>query len=206
MVTSNDEVVFNFLKHKINKGDVLVDVGANIGIYTGFFFDYAGKSGRIYSIEINKDTFNSLKHAFKDQSNIVCINKAISGVDGLIKYYKGNGDCLTDNIVGHDMNFVENSCLGDIESIRLDTLLSEEKLINLIKIDVEGAELSVLCGLNGIIDRVKHLVVECHLDGDWNKIINLIINSYGLTCTNIMTGEKVNVNSKRAYQLFCEKL
>jgi FkbM family methyltransferase len=56
--------------------------------------------------------------------------------------------------------------MGKTESIRLDTFLKYIEHINLIKIDVEGAELMVLEGLENIINKVDYILVECHLNKD----------------------------------------
>ena len=99
--------------------------------------------------------------------------------------------------------------MGEIESIRLDTLLKHEEKIKLIKIDVEGAELLVLDGIKNIIDKVEYILVECHLENDWDKIKTLLLDKYNMTCINnsadISSNEEITHNSKLAYQCFCGK-
>ena len=52
--------------------------------------------------------------------------------------------------------------------------------INLIKIDVEGAELMVLEGIENIIHKVDNILVECHLNKDWGLIKDLLLTKYKL--------------------------
>jgi hypothetical protein len=103
------------------------------------------------------------------------------------------------------MDYKPNSSLGTFKSIRLDTLLNDETEIDLIKIDVEGAEYLVLEGISGIINKTKHILVECHLDEDWEKIRKKLIDEYKLNCTNVISGEIITPYSNRAYQCFCKK-
>ena len=197
------------LKSIINKGDTLVDVGANHGTYTDFFKSRLEKTGKIYTIELHPTTYNFLKDKYKNDDNIIIFNKAISNIDGQIPYYQGDGDCLH-NILGHDVNFKINNKIGFIESYRLDTILKDVDKIDLIKIDVEGAELMVLEGIEKIINKVNYILVECHLITDWDNIKNLLINKYGLSCINNsadnITDRVITMETnKMAYQCFCKK-
>lgn len=200
----------DFLSSIIKKGDVIVDVGANHGTYTDFFKNKLGNSGKIYSIELHSTTYNLLVEKYRGNGNIVVINKAISNVDGEIPYYNGGGDCLH-NILGHDVNYKPSNKMGVVESIRLDTLFKDIKHINLIKIDVEGAELMVLEGIENIIHKVDNILVECHLNKDWGLIKDLLLTKYKLTCfnnsaDNIDNGEITIDTPNIAYRCFCKNV
>lgn len=202
---SNDERSIFHLSNMIVDNDVLVDVGANQGDYTNFFKGKLNGTGKIYSIELHPDTYKTLKSIYGKDSNIIILNFAITNVDSPITYYKGV-DSFTHNIIGHDMNFAPNQPLGNIQGVRLDTLLKDEVRIKLIKIDVEGAELNVLYGLSGIIDCVENIFVECHLNEDWTSIRDLLLNEYKMNCMNLITGETIQNNSNRAYHCLCKRI
>lgn len=193
---------FEFLKPYIEQGDVLIDVGANYGDYTNFYLENLGNSGKIYSFELDPETSKVLEKRFSNNKNVFVHNKAISDQNSIIKYYKGR-DAWTNNIIGHDMKFNPNPIAGEIESIRLDSFLENETTIKLIKIDVEGAEKSVLEGLENIIDRVKYILVECHLESEWQYIRELLMIKYDLTCMNLESMKKLNLESTIPYQCFC---
>jgi FkbM family methyltransferase len=207
---SHDLKNFDFLSSIIKKGDIIVDVGANHGAYTDFFKTKLEGTGKIYTIELHPSTFNLLQKKYDKDDNIIVINKAVSNLDGEIPYYQGNGDCLH-NILGHDVNYRVNNKIGNITSIRLDTLLEKVENIDLIKIDVEGAELMVLEGIEKVIDRVNNILVECHLSKDWESIKNLLINKYKLKCFNnsaddILDREITIDTPNIAYQCFCKNV
>ena len=200
----HDEKNFNLLSQLINKDAVLVDVGAHRGLYTFFFLDQLDSDkGQIYTIELNPETFKVLEARFSYKPNVTLINKAICDSDGTIEYYVGDTTHQT-NIIGHDMGNNKNDVGGTVESIRLDTLLKDEKEITVLKIDVEGAEIAVLKGAEGIMSRVNHILLECHLDEDWPEVRELIIGKYGFSCYNMETNGIVNASTQqRPYQCFC---
>ena len=138
---------------------------------------------------------------------MVLLNKAISDKDGVVDFYHDGGHTQTTNILGFDVNKNINSKIGSIDSIRLDTLLNEEDSIDLIKIDVEGAEINVLEGLSGVIEKVKSLLVECHMDDDWDETKDLLINKYKFSCYDIQFDLPVTIDTvERSYQCLCSKL
>lgn len=202
---NNDIKSMQYISNLIEPNDVLVDVGANNGEYTDFFNSKVNGACKIYSIELFPETYNALVDKFKNNSNIIVLNHAICDKNEMIPYY-GGVNSATNNIIGHDMNFNPNGKVGEISGLRLDTLLETEEQIKLIKIDVEGAELSVLKGLEGIINKVDNLLIECHLDKDWSEINGLLLKTYNLSCINVLTNTEITTDSPRAYQCFCKKL
>jgi len=200
---SNDLNNFELLSKIIKEGDVLVDIGANYGDYTNHFKKILNGSGKIYSIELHPDTYNVLNEKFGNEPNISVFNYAVSNTNDMIPFYKGN-DAWTNNIIGHDTSFRQNEKIGDIQGIRLDTLLENEARVKVLKIDVEGAENLVLEGIKGVYDKVDNILIECHLDEDWDEIRNMLINEYKFKCINLGNNEEINNESGRAYQCFCK--
>jgi len=199
---------FELLKTIIKENDVIVDVGANKGTYTNFFHTKINGNGKLYSIEMDSQLSNDLKIKYSNDKNVIIVNKAISDINGNIPFYKGNNHTLN-NILGFDTSYRKTEMDGYIESIRLDELLKNESNIKLIKIDVEGAELKVLDGLKNIVDKVKNILVECHFQTDWDNIKHKLLNEYNFNCVNCSCDveglEKIDENSKMAYQCFCTK-
>lgn len=199
---------FQLLEKIIEEKDILVDVGSNKGEYTDFFLKKIKSTGKIYTIELEPSNSEFLKQKYQHLQNVVIINKAISDIDGFVTFYIGEHNTLH-NILGYDTSYRKSDLGGEIESIRLDTLLHLEKKIKLIKIDVEGAELKVLHSIKKIINKVENILVECHLKEDWDSIKNLILNDYNLECFNNSANshsiQPINNNSQIAYQCFCRK-
>ncbi len=190
----------------IKNNGVLVDVGANVGDYTHFFLKNINDGGKVYAIELSSETCNILNTKFRDNKNVIILNNAVSDNNDIINYYGDRDNICMNNIIGYDMYLKENKVLGQVKAITLDELLKDEELINLIKIDVEGAELLVLKGMYKTIDKVEFLLVECHLDEDWDTIRNILLNDFKLSCENYLENTEITMDSKRPYQCFCKKI
>lgn len=190
----------------IKNNGVLVDVGANVGDYTHFFLKNINDDGKVYAIELSSETCNILNTKFRDNKNVIILNNAVSDNNDVINYYGDRDNICMNNIIGYDMYLKENKVLGQVKAITLDELLKDEELINLIKIDVEGAELLVLKGMYKTIDKVEFLLVECHLDEDWDTIRNILLNDFKLSCENYLENTEITMDSKRPYQCFCKKI
>ena len=137
----NEEKIREFFK-KFESG-IFVDVGANIGKYTILVGNHL-KNGKIIAIEPDPDNFVSLKRNVKLNKlrNIVCINKAVYSENRTLKLYKAEGSVGHSVIVKPSNNYIE------IQGETLDNILKNigVQSIDLLKIDVEGAESEVLKG------------------------------------------------------------
>ena len=181
---------FEYLSKLLNESSVVVDVGAHLGVYTNFFTQIIKDGCKIYSIELNPSTFSRLQNTFNANKNVILLNKAVSDTNSVIDFYHDGGHTQTTNILGFDANRNINNKIGSIESIRLDTLLNKE----------------VLEGLSGVVSKVKHLLVECHMDEDWDIIKNLLLIKYGFSCYDIQYDSPVNIDTEeRSYQCLCKK-
>jgi len=198
-----DSKVFDFIKSYIHQGDTVIDIGAHHGKYTSFFLQLVSGGGMVYSYEINPKSFYTLDNKFAHNDNVITNQIAVSDIDGTENYYSSpNFRSYGVNIVGHDVDHVEGKLLGNVKSVRLDSVLKGK--IDFIKIDVEGAELKVLKGMKGIIEDVHYLLIECHLNGQWAELRNLLIYEYHLKCSDILTKLPITeFTKKRSYQVFC---
>tara|TARA_R110000744_G_scaffold27341_3_gene66837 strand:+ start:2519 stop:3166 length:648 start_codon:yes stop_codon:yes gene_type:complete len=208
----HDTKNFNYISKFIVDGDVLVDVGAHLGVYSDFFLKSLNGTGKVYTLEPHPTNYDRLYRKYKnsdrlDSKTIVLENKAASDIDGIIDVYHDMGtQTQTTNIVGFDVNGVKVGKIGDVECTRLDTLLMGEEKIKLVKIDVEGAEIKVLEGLSGVIEKVSNLLVECHMDEDWGTIKDLLLNKYNFSCYDVQFESPVTIDTEeRSYQCLCKK-
>jgi FkbM family methyltransferase len=142
----------------VKSGDVVVDVGANIGTHTVFFSKKVSLGGVVYAFEPQRITYEFL-----------CANLALNGLQNVVPIQAGAGDSAGEIIIPVlDPSVVQNfGCLnieghptGELVKIlSLDSM--ELKRCNLIKIDVEGMELKVLRGAEKTIrDHRPLLFVE----------------------------------------------
>ena len=146
------------VKRLVKKGDVVLDIGANIGYYTLIFAKYVEKEGRVFAFEPNPDNFELLKKNVKinGYKNVVMVNKAVSNKTGKWKLYlsvynKGDNRIFD---VNDGRRFIE------IETIRLDDYFKNyDREIDFIKMDVQGAEGGVIQGMPNLLQKSKNLKI-----------------------------------------------
>jgi FkbM family methyltransferase len=160
-----DQVNFNFLRKFLKPGMVVVDIGANIGVYSLFFSKYVGKTGHVVSFEPYKQTFQHLLYNCKinDVNNIFQYNLAISNSNESRSFYR---DAINDGA----NSFVQQDNMAGSETISTvifdeiweDFLNKKFNKIDLIKIDVEGWEIFVLKGMVKTVTENSPLILMEH--------------------------------------------
>lgn len=176
--------VIKALERQIRVGDVLWDVGANVGAYSVMMGVKVGDEGRVYAFEPHPGTFESLVDAAREE-NIICLNMALSddSGEGLIG---GQRDSATNSLATSE--FGENQLTVEVETG--DSVVEHSLALcpNGVKVDVEGYELKVSEGMGQTLlnSRVRFLVVEIHrrvlekIEGpDSVRRIRLLLKSHG---------------------------
>lgn len=145
----------------VKPGMVVVDVGANIGIYTLYAARLlAGTGGRIYSFEPTPRTFRILRdnvqvNGFQELGIVELRQEAVSDREGkaqLLVFREDSGhNTLFEEIAGS----AERGDGGRIEvsTVVLDRVLAGVPRVDVIKIDAEGSEPFVLRGMREILAR-----------------------------------------------------
>lgn len=151
-----------FLHHYTPRsGDVVVDVGAGVGIEAALFSRHVGPRGTVIAIEAHPSTFSCLSTVCRlstGMSNTVPINVAAWDAPTVIGFT--DGTLHTRNSVTQ-----ENSPAKlHVPALPLATVFDAFKLdrVNLLKMNIEGAELKALRGLGEWLPRILNLVVCCH--------------------------------------------
>lgn len=153
--------VFKVIKNNIGKGDVFVDVGANIGCFSIPLANIVGPLGRIHSFEASPFVSSYLKKniEYNGLANIVFNNFAVSDKFGDVSFYDapvnkfGMGGLAPVNL---------DSPSTKVKSVTLDDYFNPPCKIKILKIDVEGFEISVLKGASDLLlnDYVELVIFE----------------------------------------------
>jgi FkbM family methyltransferase len=157
------------LKEAVGSGDVFVDVGANVGYFSVELARHVGRYGKVYSFEPGPDVASKLR-----------TNAATAGVAEQLEVFAfalgsvsdAHGGLLrADSRQSADTTkrslFGTGAIVAEVPIFAFDDLVGEglislESGVHAVKIDVEGAELSVLEGMRGMLEatRPAMLVVE----------------------------------------------
>jgi len=156
-----DPHITRYLRERLRPGDVLIDVGANIGYYTLLGSRLVGPAGRVVAIEASPRTFGALRDNIRRNAaqNVRAVNAAASRWRGSVQVFAGTPD----NIGGTSIMPRHGAAEATVDAFPLAELLTSDELsaASVIKIDVEGAEADVL---RGLLD-------SAHLLGEETEII-----------------------------------
>src|SRR6184192_1433395 len=147
--TYADRAERELLRKILFKGAVVVDVGANIGIYSRFLSRYVGPNGVVHSFEPSPDNFRRLSAATRDLSNVRLTQAVIGERSGECKLY------VSDKLnVDHRAYETDDSRrVIPIEMIALDDYFKTGQRVDLIKMDIQGYELHALRGAQRVLQE-----------------------------------------------------
>ncbi len=152
------------LEQEIKVGDVVWDVGANVGLYTTVFLEKVGPTGIVVAFEPTQDCFAKLAQQCQSASNAVLKNIAMGAKDGVL----GMSVDVDPLAATHKIVNADQSGPGVVQvSVRSGESFASEHchlFPNVIKIDVEGHEGDVISGLAPILSdtRIRCIGVEVH--------------------------------------------
>jgi len=150
-------------KSHLRPGMTVVDGGAHIGLYSLLAAQLVGSSGKVYSFEPDPYSYQCLVfNIFQNNYwNINAIPKAVSNKQGNTVFYQSSGT-ISSSIIDRDLPrslFRGNSVKKIlIQSTTLDLEL-ETSSVDLIKLDIEGAEPLAIEGMSKIINNNRPLVL-----------------------------------------------
>jgi len=150
------------VKKLIKIGNNVLDIGANIGYFSLIFAKLVGNNGRVYAFEPEPENFRILKKNLEinHYNNTMAIQKAISDKNHTIKLFLG------ENTSTHSIyQSSETSAFIDIESIKLDDFSDiQNKRIDFIKIDIEGAEIDAFKGMKNVLQKNSQVTILSELN------------------------------------------
>lgn len=143
--------------------EIIIDLGAHIGM-TSIYLSLQYPKAKIYSIEASRENFEILKANTESFSNITCLNAAIHFEDGTINF---GGDQLS-----YNQKISETGV--PIQALTIQTIMNKYGLknIDLLKIDIEGAEKELLSKNNSWLNLVENIVIEIHPPYDTQSLVH----------------------------------
>lgn len=144
----------------VRPGMTVVDVGANLGVYTLHALDGIALHGRVIAFEPIPRTYDALRrnlklNGFADSDVVVTHRQAVSDRTGVAHMFYEVGNA------GHSTLYPKPNVAATnltVETVRLDDAVPDHH-VDMIKIDVEGAEPAVLAGMPAIIAKNPALVM-----------------------------------------------
>jgi FkbM family methyltransferase len=168
----------------VKKGDVVIDIGANVGYFTMLFSDLTGNRGEVHAFEPVPSTFNLLSeniHRFPGYKNVYLNPLALGDKIQRTSMLLPRGDHGQASLVRHSDGSWKDAgneiVSTEIEMMQLDRYAERLGKIDFVKCDVEGAELLVLRGASLTLRRCQpKLFLE--IDDRWMR-------SFGWNTTDV---------------------
>lgn len=157
-----------FISTNLNADSVVIDCGANVGVIMKPLLKY---EPTIYCFEPNPVAFKQLSENLGTSPNVHLINKAVGIENKTAKLYLHKEAeqnellfSVSSSLLSNKSN-VDNSSFYEVKVLNfIDFLNSTEKNIQILKVDIEGAEVELI---NALLDirldkKIQYIFVETH--------------------------------------------
>jgi FkbM family methyltransferase len=167
-----DPCVTEALHRLIDPGDLVVDVGANVGYLSSLAAARAGADGRVVAYEPHPRVFELLDQnatrwrAHPGVANVETRQAAVTDRSGTAELESGplfHVNMGLASLAGADGGAAAGATLFEVQAQRLDEAFAADR-IGLLKVDVEGHEPAVLAGAERLLraGAIRDIVFEDH--------------------------------------------
>lgn len=150
-----DAFEIQVLRDNLRQGDVVLDIGANIGFYTRILSELVGSGGRVHCFEPEAENVMHLKNVAKDLANVVVYAKAVGPKDETLTLYVShrlNVDHRTYKPETYDRGV-------EMEAVAIDTLFPLGSKIDFIKMDIQGFEMQAVQGMRRTLEQNRNVKI-----------------------------------------------
>ncbi len=180
-----------FMLQQIKTGDTVVDVGAHFGFFTLLAAACCDVKGRVFAFEPGRQTFEILSKNTAPFPQIQIEPQAVGATNGTLDFWEfptlyseyntTNRDAVPAHIQGN---------MRQMSVVTLDTYCGEHQIMpDFIKMDVEGAELEVIKGMEALLTGHHPPVIAMeYLGKDSHRQAQLYLNDRGFK-TYIISAE-----------------
>ena len=194
-----------YLKH-LREGMTVFDVGANVGELTLLFSRFVGAGGRVHAFEPTRTGFERLQAICRAASlrNVTLNQLALAEAEGTVRLHVYDEDYLSWTtraerpLADYGIDVQPTTC-EDVAATTVDLYCERNGIgeIDLLKIDVEGAELQVLLGAERVLreKRVRRVTFEFGQTtfdmGNRPEQLERFLSDTGYEVRNIVDGDPV---------------
>jgi len=161
-----------YLHHKYDKWlakkyKTVIDVGANVGVFSQYMIEN-GFAENILAIECDSLALKDLQNNFRISDRVKVIPKALHYETTPIKLYESDvNPVITSTISPEKLEHHNAGVKGDkikiVETITIPEIAEMYEKIDLLKIDIEGAEYGIIFNTDKkYFEKVDNLLIECH--------------------------------------------
>ncbi|MHC1733566.1 MAG: FkbM family methyltransferase [Bacteroidales bacterium] len=182
MISGEQWLLDNVVK-SLGRDLVVFDVGANIGSYTKNLIDAGVDAKLIYAFEPNPVTFNMLSKNLSTVAYVFPIQAALSDQKGEKLLFdradgEGTSHASLSRRIFTEIHMIEKTeRLVPVDTIDNFSRYNNVDVIDFLKIDVEGYEINVLKGANGLLKNKKIRCIQFEFT-QLNSIIGVFFKEF----------------------------
>lgn len=168
-LSNRSYAVFDQMLEQIGAGDIVIDLGANVGEITQ---QMAATGATVHAFEPDPETFTHLQNATKDLNNVVLHQAAVGGEDGTVTLFRppswqdeqSRRSASKANSIMTGDRTAQFDAACEVELIDFARFLNElPTKVKVIKVDIEGAEWAMLRAVEArALDRFDAMFIETH--------------------------------------------
>lgn len=149
------------LRRILRPGDIFVDLGAHIGYHSYFAAGLVGASGRVFSFEADPANFERLRRNLEHFPQASAEHCAVWSGEEKLMFTRSESSRESGWGALASVRKAPEREQVEVTGISLDAWIEKRgvKKIRAIKIDVEGAELAVLRGAEGVLEKMRPVLV-----------------------------------------------
>lgn len=167
----------------VRRGDIVWDIGANVGLFSFAAAAMAGREGRVLAVEPDTDLVGLLRRSAAGAAGhapVEILPAALSDDLSVARFHIARRNRATSHLAGYG-----SAMAGGVRSTRLvptvtlDWLAERFPAPDVLKIDVEGAELAVLAGGTEVLDDGPTVI--CEVSGHNAAAVSGLLAAHGYT-------------------------
>lgn len=147
-----------FIKKLTRPGMTVLDIGANIGYYSVILGKSVGENGKVYAFEPEPTNFQFLERNIgaNSLSHVKAYRLALANKPGILSFYLHESNKGKHSLIDYQKN---TECIK-VEATTVDSFITKHGIrkIDLIKIDVEGAEPMVFEGMKETLAKHRPII------------------------------------------------
>ncbi len=189
-----DPTLLRLVAEVVRPGDTVWDIGANVGLFSFAAAVAAGPSGRVLALEADTDLAGLLRRsaaANTGHAPVEVLPAAVSGELSVGRFHVARRNRATSHLAGFG-----SAMAGGVRSthlvptVTLDWLADRFPLPDVLKIDVEGAELTVLAGAARVLSHSPTVI--CEVSANATTVADILTgNGYTLYDADQLPAERL---------------
>jgi FkbM family methyltransferase len=172
---SYDTHIESTIRQCLRPGMGVMDVGANIGVYSLLAASVVGPTGYVLAVEPNPNNVKLLEASRMENSFdhlFICQAAATAKMEILALHSFGSNGTATVT----DKDSIMSTLT--VSGLPIDKVVKDNQEINLIKIDIEGGEYKALLGLSSTISKYRPTIISEFSPGQINMVSEVSPETY----------------------------